>query len=122
MPPFLPNPETPMPYVRRDTQGSITAIVRDDTGASEALDLGDPQLRSFLGADPRLLSDFERLDVDFVRVLEDLIDALTARHLINITDLPESAQAKLMARRSFRERHSEHALQLFDDTGLSDVI
>lgn len=111
-----------MPYVRRDTQGSITAIVRDDTGAGEALNLGDPQLRTFLGADPRLLSDFERLDVDFVRVLEDLIDALTARHLINITDLPESAQAKLMARRSFRERHSEHALQLFDDTGVSDVI
>jgi hypothetical protein len=58
---------------------------------------------------------FARLDADFVRVLEDVIDTLIARHVINITDLPDQAQAKLFARKSFRERAGRNALQLFGD-------
>lgn len=58
---------------------------------------------------------FARLDADFVRVLEDVIDTLIARHVINITDLPDQAQAKLFARKSFRERAGRNALSLFGD-------
>jgi hypothetical protein len=60
--------------------------------------------------------DFSRLDADFVRVLEDVIDTLIARNVINITDLPEQAQAKLFARKSFRERSGRNALRLFEDS------
>jgi hypothetical protein len=66
--------------------------------------------------------DFARLDADFVRVLEDVIDTLIARNIINITDLPEQAQAKLFARKSFRERAGRNALKLFEDTDFADVI
>jgi hypothetical protein len=59
---------------------------------------------------------FARLDADFVRVIEDVIDTLIARHVINITDLPEQAQAKLFARKSFRERAGRNALDLFGDS------
>jgi hypothetical protein len=59
---------------------------------------------------------FARLDADFVRVLEDVIDTLIARHVINITDLPDQAQAKLFARKSFRERAGRNALDLFGNT------
>ena len=62
---------------------------------------------------------FARLDADFVRVLEDVIDTLIARHVINITDLPEQAQAKLFARKSFRERAGRNALDLFGDSAWS---
>jgi hypothetical protein len=58
---------------------------------------------------------FARLDADFVRVIEDVIDTLIARNVINITDLPDQAQAKLFARKSFRERAGRNALKLFDD-------
>ena len=58
---------------------------------------------------------FARLDADFVRVIEDVIDTLIARHVINITDLPDQAQAKLFARKSFRERAGRNALNLFGD-------
>lgn len=58
---------------------------------------------------------FTRLDADFVRVIEDVIDTLIARNVINITDLPDQAQAKLFARKSFRERAGRNALKLFDD-------
>jgi hypothetical protein len=59
---------------------------------------------------------FARLDADFVRVLEDVIDTLIARHIINITDLPDQAQARLFARKSFRERAGRNALRLFEDS------
>jgi hypothetical protein len=65
-------------------------------------------------ADPRD-DGFARLDADFVRVIEDVIDTLIARHVINITDLPDQAQAKLFARKSFRERAGRNALKLFGD-------
>jgi hypothetical protein len=58
---------------------------------------------------------FARLDADFVRVIEDVIDTLIARNVINITDLPDQAQAKLFARKSFRERTGRNALKLFGD-------
>jgi len=58
---------------------------------------------------------FARLDADFVRVLEDVIDTLIARNVLNITDLPDQAQAKLFARKSFRERAGCNALKLFGD-------
>jgi hypothetical protein len=62
-------------------------------------------------------ANFVRLDADFVRVIEDVIDALIARNLINITDLPDQAQAKLFARRSFRDTLGRRALKLFEDSG-----
>ena len=65
---------------------------------------------------------FVRLDADFVRVLEDVIDTLIARNVINITDLPEQAQAKLFARKSFRERSGRNALRLFEDSAQGELL
>ena len=44
------------------------------------------------------------------------------QNVINITDLPEQAQAKLFARKSFRERVSKSSLRLFEPTDFGDVI
>ncbi|AVJ27294.1 MULTISPECIES: hypothetical protein [Achromobacter] len=59
-------------------------------------------------------SDFSQLDADFVRVLEDLIDALIANGTLRMTDLPVQAQQKLTQRKQQRARLSEH-LDLLDD-------
>ena len=112
-----------MPYVVRNAAGEITSLHRHDPGVGELLAADHPQVRAFLGLDAQAApGDFERLDADFVRVLEDVIDALTSRNLINITDLPETAQAKLLERKSFRDRRATHALQLFRKTNYGDVI
>lgn len=42
-------------------------------------------------------------DIELVRVLEDLIDLLTAKHNILFTDLPEAAQEKLLKRKNARQ-------------------
>jgi hypothetical protein len=73
-------------------------------------------------ASPAADGDFARLDADFVRVLEDVIDTLIARNVINITDLPDQAQAKLFARKSYRDRVGRNALHLYGDSAHLSVI
>lgn len=54
------------------------------------------------------------LDSDFIRVLEDLIDALLANGTLRLTDLPPNAMEKLNQRKAARERLRD-ALDLIDD-------
>lgn len=114
-----------MPYVRRNAQGELVSLHRHaEAGTSEYLSDDHPEVLAFLGhTTSGAPEEFARLDADFVRVLEDVIDTLVAKNLINITDLPPEAQAKLFSRKSFRERRAQHSLRLFGDTtGFGDVI
>jgi hypothetical protein len=111
-----------MPYVQRNAQGQIESVHRHPgPNASEFIEFSDPQLQAFLGqtAEPE---SFERLDAGFVRVVEDLIDVLVAKNLILITDLPAEAQAKLFARKSFRDRAAGQAPRLFGASGFAEII
>ena len=108
-----------MPYVHRDAQGLIDSLHRHAEAGAEYLAEDHKEVRAFLNGAG---SDFDQLDADFVRVIEDVIDTLIVKNIINITDLPEQAQAKLFARKSFRERVSKNSLQLFEPTDLGDVI
>jgi hypothetical protein len=109
-----------MPYIRRDAAGAIASLHREASfEASEFLPEGDPAVLAFVGAGPRDDDGFARLDADFVRVLEDVIDTLIGKNLINITDLPAEAQAKLFSRKSFRERRVSHSLHLYGDADIS---
>ena len=112
-----------MPFVRRNAQGEIESLHRRESdGAREFLADDHPDVQAFIGHGPLRPEEFSRLDADFVRVLEDVIDTLIIKNVINITDLPAEAQAKLFARKSFRERVTRHSLKLFGDSGFSDVI
>lgn len=112
-----------MPFVRRQADGRIDSLHRSSSGEhSEFLPDTHPEVQAFVGNDSAARDDFSRLDADFVRVLEDVIDTLIVKNILNITDLPEQAQAKLFARKSFRERVSKSSLRLFEPTDFGDVI
>jgi hypothetical protein len=116
-----------MPYVRRNLSGLIDSLYRQPQGGDEFLADDHPDVQAFVGntggPPPEGNRAFDRLDADFVRVLEDVIDTLIVKNVLNITDLPEQAQAKLLARKSFRERVSKSTLQLFQQpTDFGDVI
>ena len=116
-----------MPYVRRNLSGLIDSLHRQPQSGDEFLSDDHPEVQAFVGnagGPPHAGNhEFDRLDADFVRVLEDVIDTLIVKNVLNITDLPEQAQAKLLARKSFRERVSKSALQLFQQpTDFGDVI
>ena len=112
-----------MPYVRRGPDGQIESLHRHTGEGMEFVPDGHPDVLAFIGqssADGP--NHFNRLDADFVRVIEDVIDTLIVKNIINITDLPGEAQAKLFARKSFRERVVRNSLRLFSDTEFSAVI
>jgi len=112
-----------MPYVRRNALGQIESLHRAEDSGTVYVAEGDPDLQAFVddsGVDSS--RDFGRLDADFVRVIEDVIDTLIVKNVLNVTDLPPNAQAKLFARKSFRERVSHSSLRLFDSADFKDVI
>ena len=110
-----------MPFVRRDQEGKIVAVsIESESDQDEELSASDSELIGFYtqgleGDNP--LSFLFKSDLEVTRVLEDLIDLLIARGIINFTDLPESAQTKLMGRRKARAnlQHGEIGGVLVDD-------
>jgi hypothetical protein len=112
-----------MPFVHRNAAGQIESLHRTAAQAGDAFLADDhPDVMAFIGLSPAQPEAFDRLDADFVRVIEDVIDTLIVKNVINITDLPAEAQAKLFARKSFRERVAQHSLRLFGDTEFAEVI
>lgn len=104
-------------YVKRDAKGQIESISqRPGAGFDDELPADSPELKDFLGASEvsRALSES---DLDMARVLEDLIDLLIDKQVIQFTELPEAAQKKLLSRASTRTRLRE-ALDLLGDDGL----
>ena len=112
-----------MPFVRRDASGLIESLHRQAAaGAAEFLADDHAEVLAFVGRRPDAADEgFGRLDADFVRVIEDVIDTLIVKNVINITDLPAEAQAKLFARKSFRERVSRNPLRLFGEGDLDGL-
>lgn len=62
--------------------------------------------------------NFSDLDEDFIRVLEDVIDALLSNGTLRLTDLPPQALEKINQRKQQRERLRNSLDLLPDDDGL----
>jgi len=98
--------ESELLYARRNTDGEII-------GVSETPD--NPDDLPISNTDPALLQFLSETDVSMARVVEDLVDLLIDKNLIRFTDLPESARAKMMERRTVRSAISENIILLDDD-------
>ena len=110
-----------MPYVARGRDGAILAVFKAANDcAHEELKPDDRELRAFLGLPmsvpktrPQILVDsarhhqLRRTDLEFVRVLDDLLSALLNKGTILVTDLPTEARRKLMLRRSLRRNAND---------------
>jgi hypothetical protein len=102
-----------MAYVRRGSDNEIRAVSREPLpGFVEELPDDHPELHSFTDG---LIGNEElaRSDLEFVRVLEDLLDVLMAKGVLMFTDLPAQAQAKVLERRALRGGND--ALDLLDE-------
>lgn len=100
-----------MVYIKRDKDKQICAIFNQkDENLSEELDIDNPEVVEFLAhCDKELRFKFVQSDLQLIRVLEDLIDILMEKNIINITDFPQPVIEKLLARQSFRKRLSDVA-------------
>lgn len=100
-----------MPYVRRNAEGRIVALLdAPEPGSEEFLPGTHPELQEFFAR----ADEFSGLDASFIRVMEDLIDVLIEKGVLRLTDLPAEAQRKLLARKDMRRRLNG-ALDLLGD-------
>lgn len=95
-------------HVVRDAEGRITGLTAEPGPETSPASIDDPEVQQFLRG----------LDVDLVRVLEDVIDLLVARGVFRFTDLPESAQRKLVFRKTLRSQWQSVPDPLGSDEGL----
>jgi hypothetical protein len=58
------------------------------------------ELERFCGGQPSILAK----DLQLIRVIEDLIDALVIKGVISTGDLPEAVQLKLLERQALRHK------------------
>jgi hypothetical protein len=98
--------------VQRDAGGRIIAVRQGGEGELAAADVpweatpaDDPGLAVFAAqiqsSDPS--NPLVGTDLALARVLEDLVNLLIDKSVIRFTDLPQGAQAKLLARHNTRE-------------------
>jgi hypothetical protein len=86
-----------MVYVTRNATGEVIAISSDPSIPGATPTTGDdPEVQRFL-ADS---------DLELVRVIEDIVDLLVDQQMIRFTDLPASAQKKLLNRKTLRSKLS----------------
>ena len=95
-----------MIYVKRSTEGEITDIRFSPDPGFEQANLFDPEVSEFLQSSSEnsaLIKDvLDRVDMEMGRVVEDLIDVLVDKGVLNFTDLPEVVQNKLLFKKTIR--------------------
>lgn len=86
----------------------------------QLVDMDDESLKLFLQKNPEISAGImESSDADFIRVLEDVIDLLIDKQLIQFTEFPDAVQTKLLNRRRYREslRSNSDSTRLLEDDG-----
>ena len=92
-----------MPFVKRNEQGGIVAVSQSqEHGFDEELAAEDLELSAYLDGMGHGASSLSSTDQDFVRVLEDVVGLLVDKGIILFTELPDSAQQKIMRRQQLR--------------------
>ena len=93
-------------YVQRNEQGQLMRVeAQAYANFSETLAADHPDVQAWFASEvvASNLRQLKQSDLDMIRVLDDLIQVLTDKGVIRVTDLPAAAQAKLMDRSQARE-------------------
>lgn len=94
-----------MPFIERDSNGSILSIHRENRGHDEYLPHDDADIRQFLAnSDPFYVGrkQLSETDLQLIRSIEDLILLLLDKGVINNEELPGPVQELLTRRQMLR--------------------
>lgn len=94
-----------MLFALKDEQGQIVAVgEKPVTDEWVEVDLEDEGVYAFLQRNPTTGGMvMQAADADFIRVLEDVIDLLIDKSIMQFTELPGAVQKKLLNRRRYRD-------------------
>lgn len=111
---------TAMVYVQRDAQGKLLRVEPAPfDGMSEPISVESEELHNWLKVKEEVKARLESLhssDLELVRVLEDVVNVLVDRGVIQYTDLPEAARTKL-DQRAVARADIEGLTSLLKDSG-----
>lgn len=97
-----------MIYVERAADGRIVALHdAPTTAAKEQRSVMDEEVLAFInrnGTEDAWKQLLSTTDTGAVRIVEDLIDILIRKNVINFTELPEQAQQRIRDRKQLRDR------------------
>lgn len=95
-----------MHFIERDAQGQIVRVEASAfPQATEQRTQTTPEIEEWFKKEAlraATLQQLQQSDLEMVRVLEDLIEVLMRKGLLSITDLPPTAQSKLISRAKAR--------------------
>jgi len=111
-----------MAYINRNINGEITEIFETrQYDAQEYISLENAELIEFIkqaATNHDVKAVLSSSDVALVRVLEDLINTLIDKNVIQFTDLPLVAQGKLANREKIRGHLTSLDNLMSDDEGI----
>ena len=94
-----------MLYVERGEDGKIVALHNTSTPvAREEKSMLDEEVLAFFNTTNSWKQLMAMSDLGTVRILEDLIDILIRKNIIQFTELPEHAQQRISERKHLREK------------------
>ena len=103
-----------MIYMVRNANGDIENIEFAPGPNREEISLHDPKLKEFIenapNSDEIVQTVLNRLDLDMVRVIEDVIDIMIDKNLILFTDLPDPVQNKILFKKTIRNISSNTSI------------
>jgi len=93
-------------YVHRNARGKLQQVQATPyEGYTEELPADHAEIQEWFSDDQLQngLKQLKQSDLDMIRVLEDLIEVLTTKGVIHLSDLPQGAQTKLNQRKKARK-------------------
>jgi len=103
-----------MIYIKRNANNEIEDLQFSNLPGYTQTSLFEPEIKAFLENtqnEELIKKVLTNLDLDMVRVIEDMVNLMVEKGLILFTDLPEPVQNKLMFKRSLRKSlKPEHSL------------
>ncbi|WP_044874861.1 hypothetical protein [Pseudomonas sp. LFM046] len=90
-----------MVYVQRDEKGRVLRVEHEPfESMTQSMSSNDPEVRTWFAS--RSLHDhlmsLQHSDLELIRVIEDLVQVLVSKGVMNYTDLPGAARNKLQHR------------------------
>lgn len=103
-----------MIYIQRNAVNEIENIYFSPAPNLEEISLHDPKLKTFIETAPNseeiIQKVLTQLDLDMVRVIEDMIDILINKNIMLFTDLPDAVQNKILFKKSIRNLSNNQSI------------
>lgn len=112
-----------MIYIKLNEREEITDIDFYPKPGLQEISLHDAKLSEYIhnsdNSDEIIQKVLNNLDLDMVRVIEDVIDILIDKNIMLFTDLPDSVQNKILFKKTIRNLNKSNDSILSEDEELN---